>query len=75
MQRFCCVNLLVDDFKEIRCYLADIVQADDVESVNTSGSGAWNVSILVESQTFSVGEMNTLNDVTLTVNYEKYDRI
>ena len=60
---------------ETRCYLADIVQADDVEAVNTSGTGAWNVSIFVESQTFSVGEPNTLNDVTLTINYEKYDRI
>ena len=58
-----------------RCYLADIVQADDVEAVNTSGTGAWNTSILVESQTFNVGEPNTLNDVTLTANYEKYDRI
>ena len=58
-----------------RCYIADIVQADDVEAVNTSGTGAWNTSILVESQTFSVGEPNTYNDVTLTANYEKYDRI
>ena len=58
-----------------RCYLADIVQADDVEAVNTSGTGAWNTSILVETQNFSVGEPNTLNDVTLTINYEKYDRI
>ena len=58
-----------------RCYIADLVQADDVEAVNTSGTGAWNTSILVESQTFNVGEPNTLNDVTLTANYEKYDRI
>ena len=70
------VALQVDDADyATRCYIADIVQADDVEAVNTSGTGAWNTSILVESQTFNVGEPNTLNDVTLTVNYEKYDRI
>ena len=58
-----------------RCYIADIVQADDVEAVNTSGTGAWNTSILVESQTFNVGEPNTYNDVILTANFENYGRI
>ena len=58
-----------------RCYIADIVQADDVEAVNTSGTGAWNTSILIETQNFSVGESNTYNDVILTANFENYDRI
>ena len=58
-----------------RCYIADIVQADEVEAVNTSGSADWNTSILVETQTLSVGEPNTYNDVILTANFENYGRI
>ena len=58
-----------------RCYIADIVQSDEVEAVNTSGSADWNTSILVETQALSVGEPNTYNDVILTANFENYGRI
>ena len=70
------VTLQVDDADyATRCYLADIVQADDVESVNTSGTGAWNTSILVETESLSIGEVGSLSNVILTANFERYDRI
>ena len=59
-----------------RCYLADLIQADDVEAVYTGGEpNKWNTSVFVENTALSTGKAGTFEDVTLNVNFVNHGRI